>query len=373
MKAGLLRLPALCIAAVILLTFGSASADGLDVSAKGAILIESRTGKVLYAKNAHEKLPMASTTKIMTALLAIENGNLNDIVETDASAYGTEGSSIYLDYEEKISLKDLLYGLMLSSGNDAAVAIAVHIGKGTNKFAEMMNARAKSIGALNTNFVTPNGLHDENHYTTAYDLARITAVAMKSPVFREIVSTQYYRAETGAKPRTFKNKNKILWEYDGGSGVKTGYTKIAGKCLVFSAERNGMEVIGVVLNCPGMFDDAKAMMNYAFENYETATMVKAGNTIAGVDVAGGEKNILELKAGEDIIVPVRKGESASYRTRVILKEGLHTPIAEGTELGCVEVLDDGALLCTCPLLSAKDMPGVGIRFYFDKLMRCFTA
>ena len=267
MKAGLLRLPALCIAAVILLTFGSASADGLDVSAKGAVLIESRTGKVLYAKNAHEKLPMASTTKIMTALLAIENGNLNDIVETDASAYGTEGSSIYLDYEEKISLKDLLYGLMLSSGNDAAVAIAVHIGKGTNKFAEMMNARAKSIGALNTNFVTPNGLHDENHYTTAYDLARITAVAMKSPVFREIVSTQYYRAETGAKPRTFKNKNKILWEYDGGSGVKTGYTKIAGKCLVFSAERNGMEVIGVVLNCPGMFDDAKAMMNYAFENY----------------------------------------------------------------------------------------------------------
>ena len=370
MKAGLLRLPALCIAAVILLTFGSASADGLDVSAKGAVLIESRTGKVLYAKNAHEKLPMASTTKIMTALLAIENGNLSDIIETDASAYGTEG---YLDYEEKISLKDLLYGLMLSSGNDAAVAIAVHIGKGTNKFAEMMNARAKSIGALNTNFVTPNGLHDENHYTTAYDLARITAVAMKSPVFREIVSTQYYRAETGAKPRTFKNKNRILWEYDGGSGVKTGYTKIAGKCLVFSAERNGMEVIGVVLNCPGMFDDAKAMMNYVFENYETATMVKAGNTIAGVDVAGGEKNILELKAGEDIIVPVRKGESASYRTRVILKEGLHTPIAEGTELGCVEVLDDGALLCTCPLLSAKDMPGVGIRFYFDKLMRCFTA
>ena len=146
MKAGLLRLPALCIAAVILLTFGSASAEGLDVSAKGAVLIESRTGKVLYAKNAHEKLPMASTTKIMTALLAIENGNLSDIIETDASAYGTEGSSIYLDYEERISLKDLLYGLMLSSGNDAAVAIAVHIGKGTNKFAEMMNARAKSIG-----------------------------------------------------------------------------------------------------------------------------------------------------------------------------------------------------------------------------------
>lgn len=373
MKKGFLRLSALFMAAVILLTFGSASADGLDVSAKGAVLIESRTGKVLYAKNAHTKLPMASTTKIMTALLAIENGKLNDIIETDASAYGIEGSSIYLDYEERISLKDLLYGLMLSSGNDAAVAIAVHIGKGTNKFAEMMNARAKSIGALNTNFVTPNGLHDENHYTTAYDLARITAAAMKNPLFREIVSTQYYRTETGAKPRTFKNKNKILWEYDGGSGVKTGYTRIAGKCLAFSAERNGMEVIGVVLNCPGMFDDAKAMMNYAFENYETVTMVKAGSMIAGAEVAGGEKNILELKAGEDIIVPVRKGECASYRTRVILKEGLHAPIAEGTELGFVEVLDEGALLCKCPLLSAKDMPGAGIRFYFDKLMKCFTA
>lgn len=144
MKAGLLRLPALCIAAVILLTFGSASAEGLDVSAKGSRTHREPDRQGTVCENAHEKLPMASTTKIMTALLAIENGNLNDIVETDASAYGTEGSSIYLDYEEKISLKDLLYGLMLSSGNDAAVAIAVHIGKGTNKFAEMMNARAKT-------------------------------------------------------------------------------------------------------------------------------------------------------------------------------------------------------------------------------------
>ena len=173
MKAGLLRLPALCIAAVILLTFGSASADGLDVSAKGAVLIESRTGKVLYAKNAHEKLPMASTTKIMTALLAIENGNLNDIVETDASAYGTEGSSIYLDYEEKISLKDLLYGLMLSSGNDAALALAYAVGGTPEGFVELMNEKAQVLGLKNTHFVNPHGLHDADHYTSAYDLALI--------------------------------------------------------------------------------------------------------------------------------------------------------------------------------------------------------
>ncbi len=371
MKRRFVRASLLCLS-VIALCFPAAS-FALDVSADGAVLIEARTGKVLWAKNAHEKLPMASTTKIMTALLAIENGDLDDIVETDATAYGVEGSSIYLEYQEKISLRDLLYGLMLSSGNDAAVAIAVHIGKGTNKFAEMMNERAAQIGALNTNFVTPNGLHSEQHYTTAYDLARISAEAMKNPVFREVVSTRYYRAETGAKPRTFKNKNKILWEYDGGSGIKTGYTKAAGRCLVFSAERDGMEVVGVVLNCPDMFTAAKQMMDHAFESYETVTMVRAGSIIAGAEVSGGEKNILELKAGEDIIVPVRKGETASYRTRVILNTGLHTPIAEGTELGHIEVLDGDALLCTCPLLAAEDMPGAGIRFYFEKLAERFAA
>jgi len=357
----------------VLITVCPAQAEAIDISTRSAILIEAETGKILYAENAHEKLPMASTTKIMTALVALENGNIDDIVTVDASAYGTEGSSIYLHLEEEIMLKDLLYGLMLSSGNDAAVAIAVHIGGGTRAFADMMNKKAAELGAYNTNFVTPNGLHNENHYTTAYDLARIAAAAMKNDTFRQTVSTEYYRAETGETARTFKNKNRILWEYSGGNGIKTGYTKAAGRCLVFSAEQNGMELIGVVLNCPDMFEDAKNMLDYGFENYETAVMVKAGATVARVSVIGGEKSLLELTLSQDIIVPVEKGSSADFRTRVCVDEEISAPIYKGDVMGYVEVLDGEALLMRRKLVAAEDVPDAGISYYFDKIINRFAA
>lgn len=350
-----------------------AGAFALDVSARSAILIEAETGKVLYAENAHERLPMASTTKIMTALVALENGNVNEMVTVDASAYGTEGSSIYLKLEEEVGLKDLLYGLMLSSGNDAAVAIAVHIGGGTQAFADMMNKKAVELGAYNTNFVTPNGLHDEQHYTTAYDLARIAAAAMNNETFRRIVSTEYYQAETGEAARTFKNKNRILWEYAGGTGVKTGYTKAAGRCLVFSAEQEGMELIGVVLNCPDMFEDAKAILDHGFEKYETVEMVKAGTTAARVSVSGGEKSLLELTPAQDIIVPVERGSSAEYRTRVITDENISAPVYKGDILGYVEVLEDGALLLRRALVAAEDIPDAGISYYFNRIIKKFAA
>ena len=345
----------------------------LEVSARSAILIDANTGKILYAENAHEKLPMASTTKIMTALVALEQGNTWETVTVDASAYGTEGSSIYLHLEEEIALKDLLYGLMLSSGNDAAVAIAVHIGGGTQAFADIMNKKAIELGAYNTNFVTPNGLHDEAHYTTAYDLARIAAEAMRNDTFREIVSTEYYRAETGEIARTFKNKNRILWEYAGGTGVKTGYTKAAGRCLVFAAEQDGMELIGVVLNCPNMFEDAKAMLDYGFENYETEVMVKAGATVARATVSGGEKSLLELTPSQDIIVPIEKGSSANFRTRVYVDEGISAPVYRGDVLGYVEVLDGEALLLRRELVAAEDVPDAGIRYYFSRIIKRFAA
>jgi len=367
------RIKWLLCGAVLLITVYTSEVYALEVSARSAILIEAETGKILYAENAHEKLPMASTTKIMTALVALEQGNTGDTVTVDASAYGTEGSSIYLHLEEEIALKDLLYGLMLSSGNDAAVAIAVHIGGGTQAFAEIMNKKALELGAYNTNFVTPNGLHDDAHYTTAYDLARIAAEAMKNNEFRQIVSTEYYRAETGEIARTFKNKNRILWEYAGGTGVKTGYTKAAGRCLVFAAEQEGMELIGVVLNCPNMFEDAKAMLDYGFENYETAVMVKAGATVARAEVSGGEKSLLELTPSQDIIVPVEKGSSANFRTRVYVDEGISAPVYSGDVLGYVEVLDSDALLLRRELVAAEDVPDAGISYYFSRIIKRFAA
>lgn len=362
------------IAALSLWAALPALADQQPVStAAGAILMEATTGKVLYAKDAHKQLPMASTTKIMTALLAIEQGDLDEMVTTDASAYGVEGSSMYLQLEETVSLRDLLYGLMLASGNDAAVAIAVHIGHGVEQFASMMNQRAKSLGALNTNFVTPNGLPDPNHYTTAYDLACIAAEAMQNPTFREIVSTQYYRTSTGAVERTFKNKNKILWNYEGGNGVKTGYTKAAGRCLVFAAERDGMQLVGVVLNCNDMFEEAEMLLDYGMEHYEMAALVKGGTPIANIYVAEGMKNRLALCPGEDIMVPVEKDGSSLYKTRVLLPDGLTAPITAGQACGEVEILEeDGILRAKFDLLAMEDVDQATVGFYIQKLFRNMT-
>lgn len=365
-----------CIAAILALLLlwmaapVAAASGGPQVSAKAALLMEATTGKVLYEKNAQEKLPMASTTKVMTALLAVELGNLDEMVTTDASAYGVEGSSIYLRLEETISLRDLLYGLMLSSGNDAAVAIAVHIGRGVEQFAAMMNQRAKQLGAVNTNFVTPNGLPNDEHYTTAYDLALIASAAMQNEAFREIVSTQYYRAETGAVPRTFKNKNKILWNYEGGNGVKTGYTKAAGRCLVFAAERDGMQLVGVVLACPNMFEDAAALLDYGMDNYEMSPLVSQGDRVANVFVERGMKNRLALLAPGDIMVPVEKDGGTRYRTRVVLADTICAPVQKGETCGYVEVLEDnGALRTRFELVAEEAVDEATVRFYFEKLLR----
>ena len=347
-----------------------ALSDPPQIGAKAAVLLEASTGKVLFAQNAQAQLPMASTTKIMTALLAIEEGDLEEMVTTDASAYGVEGSSIYLQLEETISLRDLLYGLMLASGNDAAVAIAVHIANGVEQFAARMNERAREIGAVNTNFVTPNGLPDENHYTTAYDLALIAAEAMKNETFREIVSTQYYRTETGAVARTFKNKNQILWKYEGGNGIKTGYTQAAGRCLVFAAEREGMQLVGVVLSCPNMFEDAMALLDYGMDNYEMRPLVQEGDRIANVYVSGGMKKRLALCAPADIMVPVEKDGSSTYRTRVILPDSIEAPLDAGEACGYVEVLEeDGALRTAFPLVAQEAVDEATVRYYIDKLLR----
>lgn len=201
-----------------------------DIHAQAYALVEASTGRILLESNAAEHLPMASTTKIMTCILAIENGNLDTIVQVPDEAVSIEGSSIYLQYGETISLRDLLYGLMLASGNDAAVTIAIHIAGSVEAFAEMMNQKAVEIGAADTHFVTPNGLPDENHYTTARDLALISAYAMQNEVFRQIVGTSSMNlAQDDDSPaRYLRSKNKMLYQYDGGNGIKTGYTRAAG-------------------------------------------------------------------------------------------------------------------------------------------------
>ena len=206
---------------------------------------------------------MASTTKIMTAILAIEMGDLADVVTVSPRAAGVEGSSIYLERGEKLTLEDLLYGLMLRSGNDAAVAIAEHIGGTVENFANLMNRKAYQIGARNTHFVNPHGLHDDKHYTTAYDLALISAYAMENPVFRVIVSTKQKKIPWEGRnySRVLQNKNALLWDYEGANGIKTGYTKISRRCLASAALRFGMQLVCVVLDCQPWFEDSMALLD----------------------------------------------------------------------------------------------------------------
>lgn len=379
MKRWLQRITAALLAAIVMFSLnGNAQAaeperDTVDVSAGGVMLMDARTHKVLYAKTAHEKLPMASTTKIMTAILAIEAGNLDALVTVPQEAYGVEGSSMYLRLGEQISMRDLLYGLMLVSGNDAAVAIAVHVGGSVEGFAALMNAKAASLGAHNTHFVTPNGLPDPDHYTTAYDLALIACYAMQNETFREIVGTTYYQTTTGEIARTVKNKNKILWEYEGGNGVKTGYTMAAGKCLVFAAEREGMQLVGVVLNCPDMFPSAKRLLDYGFETYQQETLVTADERIARVRVTGGKKNALEVAAKNDIIILVKDGDSTTVRTVVNLAGPVEAPVEKGDVLGTLEVWEDGRVLAETELVAAETVESSAYLDYLERLFKRWSV
>ena len=218
---------------------------------------------------------MASTTKIVTALTVIKHCNLDDTVEIPRQAVGVEGSSIYLREGEHLTVRELLYGLMLRSGNDAAVALALHTSGSVEAFAALMNEVAEEAGCVNSNFVNPHGLHDDKHYTTAYDLALISCSALENDDFREIVSTKTVRIrnEGYEYDRVLVNKNKLLSNYAAADGVKTGYTKKAGRCFVGSATRNGMQVVVAVLNCGPMFEDTASMLDAAFETYSYQIVV----------------------------------------------------------------------------------------------------
>lgn len=233
-----------------------------NITYSSSIAIDNNNGDVLLGENIHVRLPMASTTKIMTALLAVESGKLSDIVTIPKRAVGVEGSSIYLKVGEKYRLIDLVYGLMLRSGNDAATAIAIYLGGSVDGFVAKMNEKVAELGLKDTHFCNPHGLHDDNHYTSAYDLAMITRVALANKDFKQIVSSKSYRfKDNDGITKVFVNKNKLLRMYEGCIGVKTGFTKKAGRCLVSAMERNGLSITSVVLNHGNMWQDSMDNFN----------------------------------------------------------------------------------------------------------------
>lgn len=336
------------------------AASAPEVSARAAAVVEASAARRLYEKNGSTRLPMASTTKVMTALLAAENGVLTDLVETPDAAVGTEGSSIYLARGERMALSDLLYGLMLSSGNDAALTIAAHIGGSVEDFCAMMNARAAEMGCTDTHFVNPNGLPHDAHYTTACDLALIAAHAMQNATVRTVASTRYHTAESGDYARTFKNKNKILWQYDGGNGVKTGFTKAAGRCLVFSAERNGMTLVGALLDAPDMWNDAAALLDYGFSLVENAPLVDAARPLGVVPVTGAVQKELAVALKCDILYPLRRDGTDEVGFALALAGSLRAPVTAGTKAGTLTLYVNGAAAGVYDVVVTEDAPMAGL-------------
>ena len=242
-----------------------------NINARIAVAYDRKSGKVIYGKNENKRTSMASTTKIMTAIVLIENADLNQTITVSAKAAGTGGSRLGLKHNDKITMKDLLYGLMLKSGNDAAVAIAENVGGSIEKFADLMNEKAKEIGLDNTHYVTPHGLDNPEHYTTAYELAKLADYALKNEIFAKVVNTKNYTVTINGYPKNITNTNELLGYLDGVNGVKTGFTNNAGRCLVTSVNRNEFEIITVVLQADTKkirTTDSISLIEYVYKNYE---------------------------------------------------------------------------------------------------------
>lgn len=323
-----------CVLLLVLVLPGAGA-----VSARGAVVIDADTGETLFEQNADARLPMASTTKIMTALVALGEGDLDRIYTVKPEYAAVEGSSMYLQAGERLSLRDTLYGLMLASGNDAAVAIAGECG-GMSAFVGKMNAKAAELGLTDTHFDNPNGLPSDTHYTTAYELAKITAAALKDPVFRRIVATK----SCTVSGHTLTNHNRLLSMYDGAVGVKTGFTRAAGRCLVSAAERNGRTLIAVTLNDPNDWNDHMEMLDAGFAQYSEVTLHTAGETIANARVFGGDTASVPLIAKNTVTAYLLPGEKDKLE-RVRYGEKLcYAPVVRTAHAGSVEYRFGDAVL-----------------------------
>lgn len=338
--------------AAVLTLFPSQFVKAYDVSAASAILMEASTGQALFEKDADTKRPMASTTKIMTGLLAIESGELSREITVTAESSGVEGSSVYLEAGDKLTLSDLVYALMLESANDAASAIAIGISGSVEAFSELMNRKAEELSLNSTCFKNPHGLSAEGHYTTARDLARLTAYAMENDTFREIVSTESCNIAFSGKCVHLRNHNKMLRLYDGAVGVKTGFTKASGRCLVSAAQRDGLSLVCVTLNAPDDWNDHTLMLDSGFAALERVTLINEGESAFIVPCIGTEKGdvIIKSREGLSLVMPKRERE---IKRRVMLPHYFFAPVYKDSVVGRIEFYCEGELLGEVPLYSEE--------------------
>lgn len=329
----------------ILRTSNKANADSIkipNIDARCAVAVDGETKRVLYAKNAKTITPMASTTKIMTSLVALNYGDLDKKFEISSKAASIRGSTVGYKKGELITLRELLYGLMLRSGNDAAIAISEGISGSVEEFMKLMNEYASGLGMLDTHFESPHGLDSQNHYTTAYDLALITLEAKKTKEFNKIVATKDISTSEYGFTRSYHNINKILWQIPTANGVKTGYTGQAGKCLVTSVDVKGHEVAIVTINCPKRWEETKEIYDYLREEYEYVKVASQDEILKELEINNG-KNKLRVKSLRDIYFPLRK--EGKLETKVIVASNVHAPIAAEEQIGILQIYENGNIIC----------------------------
>lgn len=333
------------------------------VNALAAVVMEASSGRVLYSKNAAVKRSIASTTKIMTAIVAIENGDMDDTVSISRRAAGIGGSTLGLREGQEYTLRELLYAMLLISANDAAIAVAEYIGGTVEEFADMMNKKARSIGASDSHFITPHGLDASDQYSTAYDMAIITRYALKNPAFAEIVAT----SDSYIPGFSLYNTNELLGAYPGVDGVKTGYTGKAGRCLITTAQRDGMRIISVVFGSPtrnARSYATRALLDYSYENYKMKKLLDAGAAYADVRVNRGTKGKVSLIASQSVALPLSEAESESLKIQEYKPSVMDAPVYAGAEAGYVEYLLDGETVAVSNLTVAEN---IRRKTYFDYL------
>lgn len=359
-------------------SYAAGESEGLSLSGEGAILIDFDSGAVLYEKNIHQKLYPASTTKIMTGILAIEYGMMDDIVTIDPEVISlTKGSHIALDYDEKMSFEDLLNALLITSANDAALALAKHVSGSLPEFIDLMNEKAKELGALNTNFVNPNGLHDDNHYTTAYDLSLIAKYAMSNETFKEFASKSSHTVEPTNKkdePRYLYSTNGFFYgnekinldgqsipiKYDGVICGKTGYTGNAQNCLVTLAERNGQYLLTVVLKSDGkeVYADTHKLLNYGYDNFDNVVVGHANEFIDNVKIENGTLQYASIVIEKDVNYIMKLNTLDRVERKININEKINAPLTKGDLVGNVEYYLDDILIGKGDLISTIDVSEV---------------
>ncbi len=367
-----------------------ASSENLKLVGESALLIDYDSNRILYEKNSDKKMFPASTTKIMTAILAIEHGNMEDMVQVDEEVVQlTRGSHIALDYDEEMKFEDLINGLMVASANDAALAIAKHVSGSIEDFVALMNSKAEELGAMNTHFMNPNGLHHDNHYTTAYDLFLISKYAMKNEAFREFASkSQYIIAPTNKKTeeRLIHTTNKFLYgnkkmdldgqivpiKYPGIKGIKTGTTPEAKNCLVSYAERDNKKMFSVILKSEGMqvYADTSKLLDYGFNNFTPTYLGHSNEFIQNLDIENGSLPYVSTVLNNDVLYMLRRDESERIEKKLKFKDKISPPISKGDILGNAEYSLDGNIIAEEAIVSTLDIKSVPrsnlLGFIFNK-------